>query len=87
MDDTIRKHMETAIRIQEVFDEMAFFNLIDLSDDNIGPDERIVMFCDWAEEFEQKYADTEEYEEDFYHFCGKYASEKIKERFGESKRQ
>lgn len=75
--------METAMRIQEVFDDMWFSQ-------HINPDkvdatdslERLQIFRDWAREFEDKYRDTERYEEDFIDLSQEFAEEKIKEVFG-----
>ena len=75
--------METAMRIQEVFDEMWFSQ-------HVNPDkvdatdtiERLQIFRDWSREFEDKYRDTERYEEDFINLSQEFAEKKIKEVFG-----
>lgn len=74
--------METAMRIQEVFDEMWFSQ-------HVNPDkidatdsiERLQIFRDWAREFEDKYRDTERYEDDFIGLSEEFAEAKIKEVF------
>ena len=74
--------METAMRIQEVFDEMWFSQ-------HVNPDkvdatdsiERLQIFRDWAREFEDKYRDTERYEDDFISLSEEFAVAKIKEIF------
>ena len=75
--------METAMRIQEVFDDMWFSQ-------HINPDkvdatdtiERLQIFRDWAREFEDKYYGTDRYEDDFLELSREFAEEKIKETFG-----
>lgn len=74
--------METAMRIQEVFDEMWFSQ-------HVNPDkidatdsiERLQIFRDWAREFENKYRDTERYKDDFIGLSEEFAVAKIKEVF------
>ena len=74
--------METAMRIQEVFDDMWFSQ-------HVNPDkvdatdtiERLQIFRDWAREFEDKYYGTDRYEDDFLELSREFAEEKIKEAF------
>lgn len=74
--------METAMRIQEVFDDMWFSQ-------HVNPDkvdatdtiERLQIFRDWAREFEDKYYGTDRYEDDFLELSREFAEEKIKEVF------
>ena len=74
--------METAMRIQEVFDDMWYTQHInpDITD-YYGSMERYTLFCDWAREFEDKYRDTERYEDDFISLSEEFAEAKIKEVF------
>ena len=75
--------METAMRIQEVFDEMWFAHHLDPDKiDATDTMERLIIFRDWAREFEEKYHGTDDYEDDFIWLSEEYATEKIKERFG-----
>lgn len=75
--------METAMRIQEVFDDMWFSQ-------HVNPDkvdatdslERLQIFRDWAREFEDKYYGTDRYEDDYLELSREFAEEKIKEVFG-----
>ena len=74
--------METAMRIQEVFDDMYRLDMVDTDvADSIGSIERLGIFRDWAREFEEKYYDTDEYVEDYIGISDKFATEKIKEKF------
>lgn len=74
--------METAMRIQEVFDDMWFSQ-------HVNPDkvdatdtiERLQIFRDWAREFEDKYYGTDRYEDDFLELSREFAEAKIKEVF------
>ena len=76
--------METAMRIMEVFCDMWYAQWL------INPDkidtydffERLQLFCDWAEEFEEKYRGTEEYEDDFIGLSDEFATKKLIETFG-----
>lgn len=74
--------METAMRIQEVFDDMLFNQLVN-PDKVYATDtmERLQIFRDWAREFEDKYRDTERYEDDFIDLSEEFAVAKIKEVF------
>lgn len=75
--------METAMRIQEVFDEMYYAHNINPDKvDEIDSLERLQIFRNWAREFEDKYHDTERYEEDFIGLSDEFAQKKIKEKFG-----
>lgn len=75
--------METAMRIQETFDDMSYAH-------HVNPDkvdatdslERLQMFRDWAREFENRYCDTERYEDYFLELSQEFAEAKIKEVFG-----
>lgn len=74
--------METAMRIQEVFDDMWFSHHINPDKvDETDSMERLQIFKEWTREFEDKYRDTERYEEDFIELSREFAEEKIKERF------
>ena len=74
--------METAMRIQEVFDDMWYAHQINpYITDYYGSAERYTLFCDWVREFEDKYRDTERYEDDFINLSQEFAEEKIKEVF------
>lgn len=75
--------METAMRIQEVFDDMFYANLIDV-DKVCGGDslERLQLFRSWAREFENTYHGTEKYEDDFIGLSEDYAIDKVKSEFG-----
>lgn len=74
--------METAMVIQEVFDDMFYGDLIDRSKteewDSI---ERFILFRKWSREFEEKYYGTEEYEDNFIGLSADYAADKIKQIF------
>lgn len=75
--------METAMRIQEVFDEMWFSQHVNPDKvDTTDSIERLQIFRDWAREFEDKYQDTERYEDDFIGLSEEFAEAKIKEAFG-----
>lgn len=75
--------METAMRIQEIFDDMFYARLLDLEKvECIGSIERSQSFKDWAREFEETYYGTEEYENDFISLSDAYAVNKISEMFG-----
>lgn len=75
--------METAMRIQEVFDDMWFSQHVNPDKvDATGSIERLQIFRDWAREFEDKYRDTERYEDDFIGLSEEFAETKIKEVFG-----
>ena len=71
--------METAMRIQEVFDDMWYTQHVnpDITD-YYGSMERYHLFCDWAREFEERYCDTERYTDDFLELSREFAEEKIK---------
>ena len=76
--------METAMCIMETFCVMYYEYRI--SEDRVhsmGSLERLQLFCSWAREFEDKYAGTEEYENDFLGLIDKFATEKINEEFTE----
>lgn len=75
--------METAMRIQEVFDDMWFSQHVNPDKvDETDTIERLQIFRDWAREFEYKYFDTERYEEDFIELSDMFAQRKLKEEFG-----
>lgn len=75
--------METAMRIQEVFDDMWFSQHVNPDKvDATGSIERLQIFRNWAREFEDKYRDTERYEDDFIGLSEEFAETKIKEVFG-----
>ena len=75
--------METAMRIQEVFDDMWYTQHVnpDITD-YYGSCERYTLFCDWAREYEDKYFGTEEYDTDWAESVREFAEAKIKEVFG-----
>lgn len=75
--------METAMRIQEVFDDMYFAHHInpDISD-RFGTMERYWEFIAWARDFEKKYKGTDRYEDDFLDLSYEFAEKKITEVFG-----
>lgn len=75
--------METAMRIQEVFDDMWYTQHVnpDITD-YYGSMERYHLFRDWAREFEDKYYGTDRYKDDFLELSREFAEEKIKEVFG-----
>ena len=74
--------METAMRIQEIFDDMFYARLLDPEKVECGSIERSQSFKDWAREFEETYYGTEEYENDFISLSDAYAVNKISEMFG-----
>lgn len=75
--------METAMRIQEVFDDMYFAHHLNPDKlDMTGSIERLQIFRDWAREFENTYFDTAEYEDDFIGLSDEFAQQKIKEEWG-----
>lgn len=75
--------METAMRIQEIFDDMFYARLLDPEKvEHVGSIERSQSFRDWAREFEETYYGTEEYEDDFISLSDAYAVNKISEKFG-----
>ena len=75
--------METAMRIQEVFDDMWFSQHINPDKvDTTDTMERLQIFRDWARKFENKYYGTDRYEDDFLELSREFAEEKIKEVFG-----
>ena len=75
--------METAMRIQEVFDDMWFSQHVNPDKvDETDTAERLQIFSDWSREFEDKYRDTERYEDDFIDLSQEFAEAKIKEVFG-----
>ena len=74
--------METAMRIEEVFDDMYFAHHVNpdkVSD--YGTIERLQLFIEWAREFEKTYAGTDEYNDDFISLSDEFATAKIKEVF------
>lgn len=75
--------METAMKIQEVFDDMFYARLLDTykveESDEI---ERMNLFKLWTREFEETYHGTEEYNNDFISVLDGFAISKIQEVFG-----
>ena len=78
--------METAMRIQEIFDDMFYGRLLDYDKvvgDNVSDSfERLHLFRDWALEFENEFYSTERYEDDFFGLSNDYFVKKISEEFG-----
>lgn len=78
--------METAMTIQEIFDDMFYGRLLDY-DKIVGNNmcdsfERLHLFRDWAREFENEFYSTERYEDDFFGLSNDYFVKKINEEFG-----
>ena len=78
--------METAMTIQEIFDDMFYGRLLDY-DKIVGNNmsdsfERLHLFRDWAREFENEFYGTERYEDDFFGLSNDYFVKKISEEFG-----
>lgn len=74
--------METAMRIQETFDDMFYDN--QLNHCNIAAEgslERLLIFRGWAREFEDQYCNTDKYNDDFLWLSSEFAEAKIKEQF------
>lgn len=75
--------METAMRIQEVFDDLWYTHRVSPKIiDYYGMAERYNLFCDWAIVFENKYCGTERYSDDWLELSREFAEAKIKEVFG-----
>ena len=75
--------METAIRIQGIFDYLLYKG--ELSLDKIGDIdwfEQANLVRGWAYEYEETYKDTDDYENNFLDHSQKFAERKIKEKFG-----
>ena len=75
--------METAMMIQEMYDDMYIAQQI--NPDKVGycdPYDIRDCMIDWACEFEDKYHDDERYEDDYTGFVREYAEKKITEKFG-----
>lgn len=74
--------METAMRIQEIYDDMYYAHHINPDKaDAVDSIERLGIFVDWAREFENKYYGTEEYE-DFIGLTDEFAVAKVNEIWG-----
>lgn len=75
--------METAMRIQEVFDDMWYAHQISPEiTDYYGSAERYSLFCDWARAFENKYYETKRYSDGWLLLTREFAEANIKEVFG-----
>lgn len=75
--------METAMRFQEIFDDMFYAKLLDLDKiEESGSIERLMLFREWAREFEYKYYGTPEYNDDFIALSEEVAIDKISAEFG-----
>lgn len=75
--------METAMRVQEVFDDMFYARLLDYKKvEESDPIERFQLFKYWAREFENKYHGTEEYDTDFWNLSDDFFIEKMQPLFG-----
>ena len=73
--------METAMRIQELFDDMSNqFNPDKV--DEIDSIERFQIFCDMARKFENDYYGTEEYDSDWISLTDEVFTKQLKEMFG-----
>lgn len=78
--------METAMRFQEIFDDMFYGRLLDFREVMDGSEiERLQTFRDWAREFEEKYYGTDEYENDYLEFSEDYIIGKILGEYGNEK--
>ena len=74
--------METAMWIQEVFDDVCYAHHVNPDKiDGYGTVERLQLFREWAREFEKTYSETERYEDDFISLSDEFATTKIKEVF------
>lgn len=74
--------METAMRMQEVFDDMCYAHHVNPDKvDGYGTIERLQLFREWAREFEKTYAGTDEYENDFISLSDEFATKKLREVF------
>lgn len=75
--------METAMKIQEVFDDMFYARLLDPDKVEESDEiERMNLFKLWTREFEETYHGTEEYDTDFITILDSFAISKIQEVFG-----
>lgn len=75
--------METAMRIQEVFDDMSYSCHVNPDKvDNYEPLERLQLFAEWAREFEQLYIDDPGYTDNFIELTEQFATTKINNEFG-----
>lgn len=75
--------METAMKIQEVFDDMFYARLLDMGKVEESDEiERMNLFKLWTREFENCYHGTEEYDNDFISLLDGFAIDKIQEVFG-----
>ena len=73
--------METAMRIQELFDNMSNqFNPDKV--DEIDSILRFQIFCDMSRKFEKKYYGTEEYDSDWISLTDEVFTKQLKEMFG-----
>lgn len=76
--------METAMRFQEIFDDMFYGRLLDFREVMDGSEiERLQTFRDWAREFEEKYYGT--YDDDYLEFSESYIIDKILSKYGNEK--
>lgn len=70
--------METAMRIQELYDEASFACTINPDKDYlIDQIARLTMFCGWSEEFLKKYYGTDEYEDFFLDLMDEFMENKL----------
>lgn len=75
--------METAMKIQEVFDDMFYARLLDPDKVEESDEiERMNLFKLWTREFEETYHGTEDYNNDFISVLDGFAISKIQEVFG-----
>lgn len=78
--------METAMRFQEIFDDMFYGRLLDfiavMDESEI---ERLQTFRDWAREFEEQHYGTYEYVDDYLEFSESYIIDKILSKYGNNK--
>ena len=80
--------METAMRIMKIFCDMLYACHVNPDKvDKVGSIERLQLFCDWAIEFEDMYAGSEEYEDDYIGLTDEFAQKKINETFGIDKEE
>ena len=73
--------METAMRIQEVFDNMWTAKLLD-PDKITDSFDQLQTFCGLAREFENTFYGTDEYDDDFIGLTEEWATKKLTELFG-----
>lgn len=84
MSQVVRENllMETAMRIQELFDDMCYANQFNPDKvDMIDSISRFNIFRDMSREFENDYYDTEEYNDDWIGLTDEVFTKKLKEMF------